>query len=174
VSGRAPQGRGGGSPDGRGRADGAPNGGARRPCPRRPRQPRQARTRRWLGRRRSRPLHTARLSLPKQVPWSPWDPGHCQGCRSRRRVAYPHQDQLRQVGRGDEGTAPCAAHVGSSSVRRHRLLRGSTGDGCPHCCSPARDAVLAFQEAGCQGGLGRHRCGSDRAHKTTLQALRKE
>jgi hypothetical protein len=33
-------------------------------------------------------------------------------------VAYPHQDQLRRVGRGDEGTAPGAAHVGSSSVRR--------------------------------------------------------
>jgi hypothetical protein len=57
------------------------------------------------------------------------DPGHCQGRRSRRRVAYPHQDQLRRVDRGDEGTAPGAAHVGSSSVRRRRLLR---------------DAVLAF------------------------------
>jgi hypothetical protein len=35
-------------------------------------------------------------------------------------VAYPHQDQLRQVGRGDEDTAPGAAHVGSSSVWRRR------------------------------------------------------
>jgi hypothetical protein len=59
---------------------------------------------------------------PGQVPWSPWDPGHCQGRRSRRRVAYPHQDQLRRVGRGDEGTTPGAAHVGDSSIRRRRLL----------------------------------------------------
>jgi hypothetical protein len=27
---------------------------------------------------------------------------------------------------------------------RRRLLRGSTGVGCPHCCSPVRDAALAF------------------------------
>jgi hypothetical protein len=33
-------------------------------------------------------------------------------------VAYPPQDQLRRVGRGDEGTAPGAAHVGSNSIRR--------------------------------------------------------
>jgi hypothetical protein len=26
---------------------------------------------------RSRPLQAARLSLPGQVPWSPWNPGHC-------------------------------------------------------------------------------------------------
>jgi hypothetical protein len=92
------------------------------------------------------------------VPWSPHGPGHCQGHRSRRWVAYPHQDQLRRVGRGDEGTALGSPHVGSSSVRRRRLSRGSTGAGCPHCCSPARDAVFAFPEADCQGGLGRHRC----------------
>jgi hypothetical protein len=49
-----------------------------------------------------------------QVPWSPWDPGHCQERQSRRWVAYPHQDQLRRVGHGDEGTAPGAIHVGSS------------------------------------------------------------
>jgi hypothetical protein len=30
-------------------------------------------------------------------------------------VAYPYQDQLHRVGRGDEDTAPGAAHVGSSS-----------------------------------------------------------
>jgi hypothetical protein len=70
---------------------------------------------------------------------------------------YPHQDQLRQVDRGHEGTATGLPHLGSSSVQRHRLLRGSTGAGCPHCCSPARDAVFAFPEADCQGGLGRHR-----------------
>jgi hypothetical protein len=64
----------------------------------------------------------ARLSLPRQVPWSPWDPGHCQGRRSRWWVAYPHQDQLCRVGRGDEDTAPGAAHVVSSLVRRCRLL----------------------------------------------------
>jgi hypothetical protein len=29
---------------------------------------------------------------------------------------------------------------------------------CPHCCSPARDAVFAFPEAYCQGSLERHRC----------------
>jgi hypothetical protein len=137
-------------------------GRVKRSCPRQWRQPKQARTRWRLGRRRSRPLQVARLSLPGQVPWSQWDPGHCQGRRSWRWVAYPHQDQLRRVGRGDEGTAPGAAHVGSSSVRRCRLLRGSTGAGCPHCCSPARDAVLAFQEADCQGGLGRHHCGTHR------------
>jgi hypothetical protein len=42
---------------------------------------------------------------------------------------------------------------------------------------PARDAVFAFAEAGCQGSMGRiaaTRIGSDRARKTTLQALRKE
>jgi hypothetical protein len=37
-------------------------------------------------------------------------------------VAYPHQDQLRRVGHGDEDTALGAAHVRSSSVRRRRLL----------------------------------------------------
>jgi hypothetical protein len=47
---------------------------------------------------------------------------HCRGRRSRRRVVYLHQDQLRRVGCGDEGTTPGAAHVGSSSVRRRRLL----------------------------------------------------
>jgi hypothetical protein len=91
------------------------------------------------------------------VPWSPHGLGHCQGHRSRRWVAYPHQDQLRRVGRGDEGTAPGSPHVRSSSLRRRRLPRGSAGAGCPHCCSPARDAVFAFPEADCQGGLGRHR-----------------
>jgi hypothetical protein len=84
------------------------------------------------------------LSRPGQVPWSPWDPGHCQGCRSQRWVAYPHEDQLRRVGHGDEGTAPGVAHVGGSLIRRHRLLRGSMGAGCPHCCSPVRDTILAF------------------------------
>jgi hypothetical protein len=44
------------------------------------------------------------------------------GTSSRRRVAYPHQDQLRRVGRGDEGTTPGAAHAGGSSIRRRRLL----------------------------------------------------
>jgi hypothetical protein len=73
-------------------------------------------------------------------------------------VAYPHQEQLRRVGRSDEGTAPGSPHVGSNSVRRQRLLRGSMGAGCPHCCSPTRDAVFAFLEADCQRGLGRHRC----------------
>jgi hypothetical protein len=29
--------------------------------------------------------------------------------------------------------------------------------GCPHYCSPTRDAGLAFSEADCQGGLRRHR-----------------
>jgi hypothetical protein len=99
---------------------------------------------------------------PWTVPWSPWDPGHCQGRRSRRWVAYPHQDQLRRVGHGDEGTALGVAHVGSISVRRRRLLRGLIVAGCPHCCSPARDTVLAFQEVDCQGGLGCHRCGTYR------------
>jgi hypothetical protein len=46
-------------------------------------------------------------------------PGHCQGHRSQRWVAYPHQDQLRRVGHGDEGRAPGLPHVGSSSVRQH-------------------------------------------------------
>jgi hypothetical protein len=44
-----PQGCRGGSPDRRGRAGGAPGGGARRSCPRQRRQPRQAWTRRRLG-----------------------------------------------------------------------------------------------------------------------------
>jgi membrane protein involved in colicin uptake len=35
---------------------------------------------------------------------------------------HPQQDQLRRVGRGDEGTTLGAAHVGGSSVRRRRLL----------------------------------------------------
>jgi hypothetical protein len=65
------------------------------------------------------------------------DPDHCQGCRSRRCMAYPHQDQLCRVGRGDEDTAPGVAHVESSLVRRCQLLRGSTGAGCPHCYRPA-------------------------------------
>jgi hypothetical protein len=73
------------------------------------------------SRRRSQPLQAARLSLPRSVPWSPCGPGHCQGHQSRRWVAYPHQDQLRRVGRGDEGTAPGSPHVGSSSIRRRRL-----------------------------------------------------
>jgi hypothetical protein len=137
-------------------------GRVRRSCLGRWWQPRQARTRRRLGRRRSRSLQAARLSLPGQVPWSPWDPGHCHGRWSRRWVAYPHQNQLCRVGHGDEDTAPGAAHVGSSSVRRRRLLRGLMDAGCPHCCRPARDAVLAFQEADCQGGLGCHRCGTHR------------
>jgi hypothetical protein len=55
-------------------------------------------------------LQAVWLSLPGQVPWSPWDPGHCQRRRSRWQVAYPHQDQLCRVDRGDEGTAPGAAH----------------------------------------------------------------
>jgi hypothetical protein len=59
-------------------------GRARRPCPQRRRQPRQARMRRRLSRRRLLPSQAARLSLPRQVPWSPWDPCHCQGRRSRR------------------------------------------------------------------------------------------
>jgi hypothetical protein len=71
----------------------------------------------------------------------------------------PYQDQLRRVGRDDEGTATGLPHVGSSSVWRRRLLRGSTRAGYPHCCSPACNAVLAFPEADCQGGLGRHRWG---------------
>jgi hypothetical protein len=56
------------------------------------------------------------MRLSRQVPWSPRDPGRCQGRRSRRWVAYPHEDQLRRVGRGDEDTAPGARHVGSSSL----------------------------------------------------------
>jgi hypothetical protein len=63
---------------------------------------------------------------------------------SRWQVAYPHQDQLRRVGHGDNGTTPGVAHVGSSSIWQHQLLRGYA------------------------------RISSDRAHKTTLQALRKE
>jgi hypothetical protein len=82
----------------------------------------------------------------------------CQGHRSQRWVAYPHQDRLRRVGHNDEDTAPGLPHVGSSSVRRRRLLRVSTGAGCTHCCSPTRDAFFALPEADCQGGLGRHRC----------------
>jgi hypothetical protein len=104
---------------------------------RRRRQPKQAWTRRRLGRRISRPLHAVQLSLPGHVPWSPRDPDHCQGRRSRRWMAYPHQDQLRRVGRGDEDMAPGAAHVGSSSIWRRRLLCGSMGAGCPHYCCPA-------------------------------------
>jgi hypothetical protein len=144
------QGRRGGSPDGRRRAGGAPSRGAHGG-----RAPDDGSS---PDRRRSQLLQAARLSLPGQVPWSPWDLGHCQGRWSQRWVAYPHQDQLRRVGHGDEGTAPGATHVGSSSVRRRRLLRGSTDVGCPNCCSPARDTVLTFQEADCQGGLRRHRC----------------
>jgi hypothetical protein len=90
-----PYARCGGSPDGRGRAGGAPGGGAR-------------------GGR----VPDGAALPPGQVPWSPWDPGHCQGRRSRRRVAYPHHDQLRRVGHGDEGTALGAAHVEGSSIRR--------------------------------------------------------
>jgi hypothetical protein len=56
-------------------------------------------------------------------------------------VAYPHQDQLRRVGRDDEGTAPGSPNVGSCSVRRRRLPRGSAGVGCPHCCSPTLQAL---------------------------------
>jgi hypothetical protein len=44
------------------------------------------------------------------------------GMSSRRRVACPHQDQLRRVGHGVEGTTLGAAHVGDSSIRRRRLL----------------------------------------------------
>jgi hypothetical protein len=131
-----PQGRRGGNPDGRRRAGGAPgwatrggrapNGGGS--------SDRRGRTGGWVDGDRG---FTGGAALPPgQVLWSPWDSGHCQGRRSRRRVTYPHQDQLRRVGHGDEGTAPGAAHVGSSSVRRRRLLQGSTGAGCPHCCSP--------------------------------------
>jgi hypothetical protein len=99
------QGNGGGSPDGRGCTGGASSGRPLQSCPRRRWQPRQV----WL-------------SLPRQVPWSPRDPGHCQGRRYRRWVAYTHQDQLRRVGRGDGDTALGVAHVGSSSVQRRRLL----------------------------------------------------
>jgi hypothetical protein len=42
------------------------------------------------------------------------------------------------------------------------LGQGQSGLAVPHCCSPARDAVLTFQEADCQGGLGCHRCGTHR------------
>jgi hypothetical protein len=142
-----------------------PHGGARDDSldrRRRARQPRWARTRRWCsrwrrpGRWRSWPLQATWLSLLGSVPWSPWGPGSCQGHRPRRWVAYPHQDKLRRVGHGDEGTALGSPHVGSNLVRWQRLLRGSTGARCHHCCSPARDAVFAFFEADYQGSLGRH------------------
>ncbi|RLM66639.1 hypothetical protein C2845_PM16G02100 [Panicum miliaceum] len=58
----------------------------------RARRPRSRRRR--PGRRRSRPLQAARLSLFGPAPWSPQDPGCCQGHWPRRWVAYPHQDQL--------------------------------------------------------------------------------
>jgi hypothetical protein len=111
------------------------------------------------------------------VPWSPWDPGHRQGRRSRRRVAYPHQDQLRRVGRGDEGTTPGAARVGVSSIRRHRLLE----DRRP------LDALIAVVLSQMQFSFSKKRTakeawdtiaaariGSNCARKTTLQAIRKE
>jgi hypothetical protein len=86
-----PQGRRGGSPDESGRADGAPGGGA---C--------NGRVPDGGG----SPDRRGRADG-----WIDGDRGHCQGRRSRRRVTYPHQDQLRRVGRGDEGTAPGATHV---------------------------------------------------------------
>jgi hypothetical protein len=92
-----PQGRRGGSPDESGRAGGALGGGAR-----------GGRVPDGGG----SPDRRGRAGG-----WVDGDPGHCRGRRSRRRVAYPHQDQLRRVGRGDEGTAPSAAHVGGSSIR---------------------------------------------------------
>jgi hypothetical protein len=67
--------------------------------------------------------------------------------------------------------------VGSSSVRRRRLLRGLTDAGCPHCCSPARDAVLVSKKRTTKeawDAIAATHIGSDRARKTTLQALRKE
>jgi hypothetical protein len=113
-----PQGRHGDSSDRRGRAGGAPSGGARggRALDNGDIPDRRGHAGGWVD--GDRGLYRRRDSLLRQVPWLPWDLGHCQGRRSRWRVVYPHQDQLRRVGRGDEGTPPGAAHVGSSSVRR--------------------------------------------------------
>jgi hypothetical protein len=66
--------------------------------------------------------------------------------------------RLCRVGRSDEGMTPGSPHVGSSLVRRRRLLQGSSAAGCSHYCSPARDVVFAFPKADYQGGLGRHCC----------------
>jgi hypothetical protein len=127
------------------------------------RQPRRAWTqwrcswRRRPGQRRMRPLQAARLSLPGSIPWSPQGPGGCQGHWSRRWVAYPHQDQLRRVGRGDEGTAlgsPRWKQLGmttSTTMRIDRRWMPSLLQSHPRCS-------FRFPEANCQGGLGRHHC----------------
>ncbi|XP_025806290.1 uncharacterized protein LOC112884881 isoform X2 [Panicum hallii] len=101
--------------------------------------------RRRPGRRRSRPLQAARLSLPGPVPWSPRDSGCCQGRWPRRWVAYPHQDQLCRVGRGNE--VPPKMQFSLSKKRTDK---------------EAWDAIAAAH------------IGSDRARKSTLQELRKE
>jgi hypothetical protein len=92
-------------------------------------------------------------------------------------VAYPHQDQLRRVGRGDEDTAPGATHVGS--VRY--------GDVDYYEDRRALDALIAAVPPEMQFSLFKKRTAkevwdviaaarisSDRARKTTLQALHKE
>ena len=145
MSGRSvqPHARGGDSTDRHGRANGPPSGGAHNGD--------APGGNGWVDGDRGHCRRRDSLSR---------DPGRQQGRQSRQWVAYSHQDQLGQVGYGDEDKDPGARHVGGSSVRRHRLRRGLVSAGCPHRCSPARDVVLAFQEADCQGGLGRHRCGT--------------
>jgi hypothetical protein len=58
-------------------------------------------------RRRVRPSQAARLPLPRLAP----RPLRCPGRRQGWWLAYPHQDQLRQVGRDHEDQAPGAALV---------------------------------------------------------------
>jgi hypothetical protein len=89
-----PQGRRGGSPDGRGRIGGAPGGGS---------PDRRRRVGGWVD-------GDCGLYRRRGSPSSDRYHGH-HGIQvmSRRWVAYPHQDQLHRVGCGDESTAPGAA-----------------------------------------------------------------
>jgi hypothetical protein len=91
-------------------------------------------------------------------------------------VAYPHQDHLRRVGCGDEGTTTGATHevVRYCDVDYYEDRR-------------ALDALIAAVPSEMQFSLSKKRTakeawdaiaaariGSDHVHKTMLQALRKE
>jgi hypothetical protein len=128
----------GGSPDGRGRADGAPGGGGR------------VNGDRGLYRRRGSPS-SDRYHGHRGVQAVVRDTGPGGGWSTLTKTNYVEWAAVMRV-----RLQVChmweAVRYGDVDYYEDRQAR------CPHCCSPARDAVFTFPEAECQGCLGRHRC----------------